>query len=149
MKALVQRVSHARVTVAGRLSGEIAGGLLIYLGCELGDTESEATRLAARVVKLRIFPDAEGRANLDLRQTGGAVLLVAQFTLAADLRKGNRPSFTTALPPEPARALVALFCRLLEQAGIPVGQGEFGAEMAVESLNYGPATYLLQEPSRP
>lgn len=146
MKALVQRVSRAQVTVEDVVRGEIAAGALIYLGCETGDTEAQATRLAERVARLRFFPDADGRSNFDLHQIGGAVLLVAQFTLAADLSKGHRPSFGSALAPAEARILVACFARTLRERGLCVEEGEFGASMRVSSVNEGPATYLLQEP---
>lgn len=149
MKALVQRVSAARVTADGEPAGEIGRGALVYLGCEAGDAEEHARRLAGRVARLRFLPDADGKTNLDLAQAGGEVLLVSQFTLAADLGRGNRPSFASALAPEPARALVAAFGRFLEEAGLPVRHGRFGAAMRVESVNEGPATYLLVEPRRP
>lgn len=145
MKALLQRVARARVVAEGRAAGEIGAGLLIYLGCEAGDGAAQARRLATRAAKLRIFADAEGRSNLDLTQAGGAVLLVSQFTLAADLSKGNRPSFGSALAPEPARALVSRFAEELRGRGHRVEQGVFGAAMQVESVNDGPATYLLRE----
>lgn len=145
MKALVQRVASASVSVGGRLCGEIGRGLLVYLGCETGDGEAQALRLADRVSKLRIFADAAGASNLDVAAAGGAILLVSQFTLAADLRKGNRPSFTRALAPGPARELVARFGARLRERGHRVEQGEFGADMRVASENDGPATYLLHE----
>jgi D-tyrosyl-tRNA(Tyr) deacylase len=122
--------------------------VLVYLGCELGDDENHARRLAGRVAKLRLFADAAGKTNLAVAEVGGAVLLISQFTLAADTQAGNRPSFSSALPPEPARALVDLFGRCLEEAGLPVQYGRFGAEMTVTSRNEGPATYLLEEPRR-
>lgn len=148
MKALVQRVSSARVEVAGETCGAIGLGVLVYLGCETGDGAEQARRLAARVAKLRLFADAAGKTNLALAEVGGAVLLVSQFTLAADTAGGNRPSFSSALAPEPARQLVELFAAGLAAAGLPVQTGRFGAEMAVSSLNQGPATYLLEEPRR-
>jgi len=139
----VQRVSQASVCVAGLMRGEIQAGLLVYLGCELGDEEVQAVRLADRVSKLRIFNDAAGLSNLDLSSVAGAILLVSQFTLAADLRKGNRPSFTSALAPESARVLVARFAARLRERGHRVEEGVFGAEMEVTCVNQGPATYLL------
>lgn len=148
MKVLVQRVARARVSVEGRTTGEIGRGLLIYLGCEPGDDTERTRRLALRASKLRVFADADGKSNLAVTEVGGAVLLVSQFTLAADLRKGNRPSFTTALAPEPARLLVEEFGRALETLGLRVARGEFGAEMLVESVNEGPATYWLADPDR-
>jgi D-tyrosyl-tRNA(Tyr) deacylase len=119
--------------------------MLVYLGCEAGDEEAQALRLADRVSKLRIFADAAGASNLDLSAAGGAILLVSQFTLAADLRKGNRPSFSRALAPALARELVARFGSRLRERGHRVEDGEFGAEMLVTSVNEGPATYLLHE----
>lgn len=145
MKALAQRVSAARVEVAGAVRGEIGAGLLVFLGCERGDGPETAERLATRLAKLRVFADAAGKSNLDVRAAGGAILLVSQFTLAADLRKGNRPSFDAALPPEPARELVARCAAALRGLGLRVAEGEFGAEMRVACVNEGPATYLLRE----
>lgn len=145
MKALVQRVASAAVRVGGQPRGSIEGGLLVYLGCEAGDGAAQALRLADRVSKLRIFADSAGASNLDLTAAGGAILLVSQFTLAADLRKGNRPSFSRALAPAPARELVARFGARLRERGHRVEEGEFGAEMQVTSVNDGPATYLLHE----
>lgn len=145
MKALVQRVTSASVRAEGRVTGAIGSGLLVYLGCERGDGEAQALRLADRTAKLRIFADDAGASNLDLAAVGGEILLISQFTLAADLRKGNRPSFTSALAPEPARALVARFGARLRERGHRVAEGVFGAEMEVASVNAGPATYLLQE----
>ena len=145
----MQRVSRASVCVAGLVRGEIEAGLLIYLGCEIGDEEVQAVRLADRVSKLRIFADAAGLSNLDLSSVAGAILVISQFTLAADLRKGNRPSFTGALAPDPARALVARFAARLRERGHRVEEGIFGAEMEVTSVNQGPATYLLRDPAGP
>ncbi len=144
----MQRVAQARVTSAGAVCGEIGLGLLVYLGCEQGDGTEQALRLAGRLVRLRVFADAAGKTNLALAEVGGSVLLVSQFTLAADTRKGNRPSFTRALAPAPARLLVEQFAGALRAAGAPVQQGVFGAEMRVESVNLGPATYLLEETSK-
>jgi D-tyrosyl-tRNA(Tyr) deacylase len=138
-------VARARVTVEGRVTGEIGAGLLLYLGCEAGDGEAQARRLAGRAARLRVFADAGGRTNLDLAQAGGAVLLVPQFTLAADLRKGHLPSFGKALEPAAALRLVAVFAQELRAAGHRVEEGVFGAEMEVESVNLGPATYVLEE----
>lgn len=145
VKALLQRVRRASVRVEGQVTGAIGAGLLIYLGCETGDGEAQARRLAERAARLRVFADEQGRSNLDLAQAGGAVLLVSQFTLAADLRKGHRPSFTGALEPAPARGLLEVFAAALRSRGFRVEEGIFGAEMEVESVNHGPATYLLRE----
>jgi len=145
----VQRVGSASVRVDGVLRGEIALGLLVYLGCERGDGEVQMLRLADRVSKLRVFADADGLSNMDLQQVGGAILLVSQFTLSADLRKGNRPSFGWALAPEPARILVAHFAARLRERGHRVEEGSFGAEMEIASVNLGPATYWLAEDPAP
>lgn len=146
MRALLQRVDRARVTVAGEEVGAIGRGLLVFLAACRGDGLRQARRLAARVASYRVFPDAAGRTNLDLRQVGGAALVVSQFTLAADTRKGTRPSFSTALEPEAARELLGVFCGELRGLGVPVAEGRFGAEMVVELVNHGPATYLLEVP---
>lgn len=146
MKALLQRVAEASVAAKGRVTGAIGPGLVVYLGCCRGDTEADADALARRVARYRIFPDEAGRSNLDLRDVGGAVLLLPQFTLVADTRKGNRPSFTAALEPEAARRLVARFAATLEEEGVPVAHGRFGATMTVRQVGVGPASYLLERP---
>jgi D-aminoacyl-tRNA deacylase len=143
MRAVVQRVSRARVTVAGRVTGEIAHGLCVLLGAVDGDTEVDARFIARKLASLRIFPDTEDKMNLDVRAAGGGVLLVSQFTLAADTTSGTRPSFARAMVPEPAQALLAVVRRELEQAGLPVAAGEFGAKMNVELVNDGPVTLIL------
>lgn len=143
MKALLQRVDRASVGVAGQEVARIGSGLLVFLGCERDDDVPRARQLADRVARYRVFPDEQGRSNLDIRQADGEVLVVPQFTLAADTRKGNRPSFSSALAPEQAQGLVVEFCARLRGAGIHVAEGVFGAEMLVELLNHGPATYLL------
>jgi len=144
MRALLQRVDRAAVHVEGQEVARIGGGLLIFLGCARADTQSIAAKLAARVARYRVFPDSEGKTNLDVSQAGGSVLLVPQFTLAADTRKGNRPSFSTALAPEQAEGVVGAFVRALREQGLVVAEGVFGAEMLVELTNHGPATYLLE-----
>jgi D-tyrosyl-tRNA(Tyr) deacylase len=123
--------------------GAIERGLLIFLGCQQGDQSTQAVQLAAKVAKLRVFEDSEGRTNLDIFAVGGEILLISQFTLAADLRKGNRPSFASALAPEEARMLVAEVAQELEDKGLRVAQGVFGASMDIRSWNQGPATYLI------
>lgn len=148
MRALVQRVGSARVEVDGEVVGAIDGGLLVYFGCLQGDGPEQAQRLARRLAKLRIFEDQDGKTNRDLRQVGGAVLLVSQFTLAADTRKGNRPGFSAALAPETARELLDLCQQVLSEEGFSVETGRFGATMRVFSVNEGPATYLLEEVPR-
>ncbi len=144
MIALLQRVRRAEVRVAGEVAGRIGDGILVLLGCHRGDGPGEAATLARRIAGYRVFADAEGRTNLDLTQVGGAVLLVSQFTLAADTRKGRRPSFDPALAPEEARIRVEEVAAGLREQGIEVAEGVFGAEMEVELLNHGPASYLLE-----
>lgn len=144
MRALLQRVDRAAVHVDGLEVARIGVGLLVFLGCARADTPLIAAQLAARTARYRVFPDPEGKTNLDVSQAGGAVLLVPQFTLAADTRKGNRPSFSTALAPEQAEEVVATFVAALREQGLVVAEGVFGAEMLVELTNHGPATYLLE-----
>jgi D-aminoacyl-tRNA deacylase len=143
MRAVCQRVSEARVRVDGVVVGEIGTGLCVLLGVARGDSPEEAERLAAKIARLRVFPDAEGRFDRSLVDVGGAALVVSQFTLLADTAKGNRPSFTEAAPPEEAEPLYERFCASLGEGGIPVEQGVFGAKMAVELVNDGPVTILL------
>lgn len=143
MRALIQRVSSARVTVAGRLTGEIGPGLLVLICAMRGDTEAEADLLAARIVKLRIFRDAEDKMNLSLRDTGGAALVVSQFTLAADTSRGNRPGFSPAAPPDEGERLYRYFSDRLRAEGVVVANGEFGADMDVALVNQGPVTIWL------
>jgi D-aminoacyl-tRNA deacylase len=143
MRAVCQRVSEARVRVDGVVVGEIGTGLCVLLGVARGDAPEEAERLAAKIARLRVFPDAEGRFDRSLVDVGGAALVVSQFTLLADTAKGNRPSFTEAAPPEEAEPLYERFCASLGEGGIPVEQGVFGAKMAVELVNDGPVTILL------
>ncbi|HSQ69910.1 MAG TPA: D-aminoacyl-tRNA deacylase [Steroidobacteraceae bacterium] len=148
MIGLLQRVSRASVRVEGRVVGEIGAGLLVLLAVEPGDTPAEAERMLERLVGYRVFPDAAGRMNLSLQDTQGELLLVPQFTLAADTRKGLRPSFTTAASPEQGRQLfeyaVQSARRLL---GGRLATGRFGAEMQVDLRNEGPVTFLLRVPS--
>ena len=148
MKALLQRVTRASVEVSGAVVGEIAEGLLLFLGCAQGDTSREAARLAERVLAYRIFEDEGGLTNLNVQQLGGAILLVSQFTLCADTKKGTRPSFSTALAPELAQPLVDEVEAQLRKAGVEVAAGVFGAKMEVALVNSGPATYLLDVPPR-
>jgi D-aminoacyl-tRNA deacylase len=143
MRAVCQRVSEARVRVDGAVAGEIGPGFCILLGVARGDTAAEAERLASKIARLRVFPDAEGRFDRSLVDIGGAALVVSQFTLLADTARGNRPSFTEAAPPEEAEPLYKRFCASLRALGIPVEQGVFGAKMAVELVNDGPVTILV------
>ncbi len=143
VRAVVQRVSRARVRVAGAVTGEIGRGLLVLLGVGREDGEADARALADKVAALRIFEDAAGKMNLAVGEVGGGVLVVSQFTLLGDVRKGNRPSFTEAAPPEAANALYERFCALVREKGLPVATGVFRAEMAVELVNEGPVTILL------
>lgn len=143
MRALLQRVSWARVLVRGETVGEIGPGLLVLLGVKEGDGAAEVERLAAKIAKLRIFADDEGKMNRSVREIGGAALVVSQFTLYGDAKGGNRPSFILAARPEVAEAHYREFCRRLESLGVPIRTGVFGAEMAVELLNQGPVTLLL------
>lgn len=142
MRAVVQRVTQAAVRVDRRLTGEIGPGLLILVCAMQGDTEAQADQLAAKIAKLRIFRDDAGKMNLSLRDTGGAALIVSQFTLAADLR-GNRPGFSTAAPPDEGRRLYEYFTDRMRDQGITTANGEFGADMAVSLLNDGPVTIWL------
>ncbi|MAT66615.1 MAG: D-tyrosyl-tRNA(Tyr) deacylase [Gammaproteobacteria bacterium] len=149
MIGLLQRVTEARVTVAGETVGAIGRGLLVLIGVEQGDTQARADRLLERLLGYRVFPDVEGKMNLSLADTGGGLLLVPQFTLAADTRKGMRPSFTPAAAPELGQQL---FDYLVEQARArhpEVACGRFGADMQVSLTNDGPVTFWLQVPVSP
>ena len=143
MRAVCQRVSRARVTVEGAVTGEIGRGLVVLLGVARNDTPDRADRLAAKVARLRVFEDDAGKFANSLLDIGGAALVVSQFTLLADTRGGNRPSFTDAAPPELAEPLYERFAEQLQEAGIPVARGSFGARMAVELVNDGPVTIVL------
>ncbi|MCS7167007.1 MAG: D-aminoacyl-tRNA deacylase [Gemmatales bacterium] len=143
MRAVIQRVSRAEVRVQGRVVGAIGRGLVVLLGVSPQDTETVADRLAEKIVSLRIHDDDTGKMNLDLLQIQGALLVVSQFTLYADCRKGRRPSFTQAAPPEYARRLYERFVASAKALGVPVATGEFGAEMEVELINSGPVTIIL------
>ncbi len=143
MRALVQRVSEANVTVDGTVLGEIGPGLLILVCAMEGDTQAEADKLAAKIAKIRIFKDDEGRMNRSIRDMGGSALVVSQFTLAADTTRGNRPGFSSAASPELGERLYLGFAEALRQNDIPVAQGRFGADMAVALINDGPVTIWL------
>jgi D-tyrosyl-tRNA(Tyr) deacylase len=144
MRAVIQRVSEASVTVDGKVTGAIGKGLLVLLGVGHADTETTAQALAAKIVKLRIFSDTEGKMNLSVQDVAGGVLVVSQFTLLADTRKGNRPSFTDAAPPEIGNSLYEEFCRALAGLGVPVAKGVFGAHMDVRLANDGPVTIVME-----
>lgn len=148
MRALVQRVTSAAVTVDGRTTGEIGPGLMILVCAMAGDTEAEAQILAGRIAKLRIFRDAADKMNLSLLDTGGAALVVSQFTLAADTSRGNRPGFSAAAHPDLGRALYERFAENLRALGIPVAMGEFAADMRVALVNEGPVTIWLDTADR-
>lgn len=143
MRALIQRVTQASVTVEDRRIGAIGPGLLILVCAMQGDTEAQADTLAAKIAKLRIFKDEAGKMNRSLRDTGGAALVVSQFTLAADTTRGNRPGFSTAAAPDEGRRLYEYFAGRMRAEGIAVETGEFGADMAVALVNDGPVTIWL------
>lgn len=143
MRALIQRVTHAAVEVEGSEVGSCGKGLLILLGVGPSDTPEIAERLWKKISKLRIFADSEGKFNLNLAQVGGEVLVVSQFTLYANCRKGNRPSFTQAAAPELANQLYEHFCTCACDDGVTVGRGIFGANMQVSLVNDGPVTIML------
>jgi D-tyrosyl-tRNA(Tyr) deacylase len=143
MRAVVQRVSSASVRVDGETVGACGRGLLVLVGAGHDDTPETAARLVAKIARLRIFPDDDGRFDRSLLDVGGEALVVSQFTLLADTRKGNRPSFTDAAPPEQAEPLVVAFCETLRGLGVPVATGVFGARMEVELVNDGPVTIVL------
>lgn len=144
MIGLIQRVSHAKVEVEGEIVGQIGRGILLLLGVEKEDTPAHADKLLHRVLNYRIFPDETGRMNLSLQDIEGGLLIVPQFTLPADTRKGMRPSFTPAAPPEQGKALFNLFCEQALQQHINIQQGIFSADMQVSLTNDGPVTFWLQ-----
>jgi D-aminoacyl-tRNA deacylase len=144
LKAVVQRVLHGKVSVEGHTVGEIGSGLVILLGVEKQDDLQKSSQLAQKIANLRIFGDEAGKMNLSILDTHGSALAVSQFTLMADTRKGNRPSFIDAASPETAIPLVDHFAKELNRLGIPTQKGEFGAHMLVEIANDGPVTILLQ-----
>ncbi len=146
MIGLLQRVSSARVSIAGALVGEIGEGLLVLVCAEPGDSAASAARLVERILGYRVFPDGAGKMNRSLKDAGGGLLLVPQFTLAADTRSGTRPSFSSAAPPELARALFEELVELARRAHSPVASGRFGERMSVSLVNEGPVTFWLQAP---
>ena len=143
MRALVQRVSHASVTIDGRIHGQIGQGFLVLLGITDGDTVDDAVYLADKTVKMRVFTDENDKMNRSLADVGGGLLIVSQFTLYGDCRKGNRPSFTNAARPETAIPLYEAFSARGRESGLPVETGEFGADMKVDLLNDGPVTLWM------
>jgi D-aminoacyl-tRNA deacylase len=147
MRAVIQRVKQAAVTVEGETVGRIGHGLLVLLGVGHGDTSDIARSFAEKTAALRIFEDAEEKTNLSLHDVGGAALVVSQFTLYADTRKGRRPSFTEAADPRLADGLVETFRQALEASGVPTAAGRFGAHMEVSLVNDGPFTLLLDSRS--
>lgn len=144
MRAVLQRVRQGSVTVDGRTIAETGPGLVILLGVGHNDTPEIARALVEKIAYLRIFEDDQGKMNLSIRDVGGSAIVVSQFTLYADTRRGRRPSFTDAALPEVARPLVDEFARLLAEQGVPTQTGEFGANMLVEIQNDGPVTILLE-----
>ena len=143
MRAVIQRVKSAQVCVDGRVSGKIGKGLLVLLGVGKGDGEDDLSFLASKIPDLRIFEDESGKFNLSLREIGGEILVVSQFTLFGDCRKGRRPSFTEAEEPSAAKRLYEQFILRLKEGGVPVQTGEFQAKMEVHLVNDGPVTLLL------
>jgi D-tyrosyl-tRNA(Tyr) deacylase len=143
MRAVCQRVSEARATVDGAVTGEIGAGLVVLVGIERNDEPGEARQLARKVAQLRIFEDDHGKFAHSLIDTAGSALVVSQFTLVANTRKGNRPSFANAAPAEQAEPLYEEFCAALAAEGVPVQRGVFGARMAVALVNAGPVTIVL------
>lgn len=143
MRAVVQRVSRASVAVEGRVAGRIGRGLLVLLGVGQGDGEADGDYLADKLAGLRVFPDEAGQMNRSVAEAGGALLVVSQFTLYGDCRRGRRPSYTEAAPPDQAERLYEHVCARLRAAGFEVAQGVFRATMEVELVNDGPVTLLL------
>ncbi|HHT06517.1 MAG TPA: D-tyrosyl-tRNA(Tyr) deacylase [Hydrogenispora sp.] len=143
MRALLQRVSFARVSVGNEVTGEIGPGLLVLLGVSRTDQEADLQLLVEKIINLRIFEDDQGKMNLSVQDVGGSILVVSQFTLYADCRKGRRPSFIDAAPPELGADLYERFIAALRARGMTVATGRFGAEMAVELVNDGPVTIML------
>jgi D-aminoacyl-tRNA deacylase len=148
VRAVIQRVSRARVTVDDEETGRIEAGLLTYVGVAPDDSHDEVDWLAAKLATLRIFPDEQGRFDRSLEDTGGAILVVSQFTLYGDTRRGRRPAFTSAAPPEVAEPLIEQLVAALRARGIEVATGRFGAHMLVDAVNDGPVTILLDSADR-
>ena len=143
MKALIQRVSSASVSVNGQAVGEIGRGVLVFVGIEKGDTPAQAKRMAERLLSYRIFSDPEGKMNLSVTDVDGGLLMISQFTLAADTKKGKRASFSSAAPPAEAEVLFDALVQGLRGCHSPIATGQFGADMQVSLVNDGPVTFLL------
>jgi D-tyrosyl-tRNA(Tyr) deacylase len=143
LRAVVQRVKQAGVSVEGKEVSRIQKGHLVLLGVGQGDTREDLEYLAEKIVNLRVFEDAQGKMNLSLKEINGQVLVVSQFTLYGDCRKGRRPSFTSAAAPETAEAFYEEFCKIVSQQGVPVEKGVFGAHMEIDLINDGPVTLIL------
>ncbi len=144
MRAILQRVSHAKVSVDGNVVGQSGPGLMILVCAMLADDEAKAEQLATKVSKLRIFKDGAGKMNRSILDIEGSALVVSQFTLAADTSRGNRPGFSEAAPPDVGKHLYEVFARHLAACGVPVETGQFGADMAVELVNDGPVTIWVE-----
>lgn len=148
MKAVIQRVTHASVEVENQIVGQISSGLLLLIGVDESDTQEDASWLAQKILSLRIFSDAEGKLNLSVKDTGGEVLCISQFTLIADYKKGNRPSFIKAARPEPAIPLFEFFKEELKKSDLKIESGIFGADMKVSLLNDGPVTLVFDSKTK-
>lgn len=149
MRAVIQRVSQASVTIGGKITGRIETGLVVLLGVEAPDTAEDIEWLSGKIVRLRVFPDADGVMNRSVQEVGGGILLISQFTLFASTKKGNRPSYIRAAPPPIAIPLYEQFvARLALDLGKPVATGEFGADMQVNLINDGPVTILIDSKAR-
>jgi D-tyrosyl-tRNA(Tyr) deacylase len=144
MRACIQRVIEAKVTVEGEIVGQISRGLLVLVGVAVGDADADARWLAEKITGLRIFEDAAGKMNLSLVETGGAMLVVSQFTLLGDCRRGRRPSFVEAAPPEEAERLYEVFVAAVRAAGVEVATGRFRRQMFVSLINDGPVTLIVE-----
>lgn len=145
MKTVIQRVKSASVTIDGKLHSSINQGILVLYGVEKGDSEDFSRYLAEKILKLRIFEDENGKMNLSVKDIQGELLVVSQFTLAGDTRKGTRPSFDTAMPPQEAEIMYEKFVKLISESGLTVKTGQFGAMMDVALINDGPVTFILEK----